>query len=171
MSEYLQRLEKRRMRADELEPLLRLYRRVLHKVLRISKTFGIEGKKFLKPEDDYDALHDFDHAYDGTTTPVEAMHLELQRLFRDHPDLTAKLDALPGCVFSAKEHPFEDTRAVDCTGSTSARAVTSLKVWAGRSVPSHDGVGSRLRPDYIYRWLLDPQKIVPGTAMPNKGLW
>ena len=42
----------------------------------------------------------------------------------------------------------------------------------GRKIgPSHDGVGSRLRPDYMYRWVLDPKKIVPGTPMPNKGLW
>lgn len=37
--------------------------------------------------------------------------------------------------------------------------------------PAHDGVGSRLQPEYMYRWVLDPQKIVPGTPMPNKGLW
>jgi len=37
--------------------------------------------------------------------------------------------------------------------------------------PSLDGVGARLRPDFIYRWLLDPQKIVPDTPMPNKNLW
>jgi mono/diheme cytochrome c family protein len=37
--------------------------------------------------------------------------------------------------------------------------------------PSLDGVGTRLRPDFMYRWLLDPQTIVPGTPMPNKDLW
>src|SRR5207244_706863 len=36
---------------DELNALLTLYARVTHKTLRISKTFGIEGKKLLTPED------------------------------------------------------------------------------------------------------------------------
>jgi len=97
---------------DELEELLRLYTRVSHKTLRISKTFGIEGKKLLTPEDDYDALRDFEHAYEGTTTPIEEMHLELQKLFQDAPDLEAALDALPGRVFSGKRHPSEAARAV-----------------------------------------------------------
>ena len=44
---------------EELEKLLSLYRTVSQKTLRISRTFGIEGKKLLTPEDDYDALKDF----------------------------------------------------------------------------------------------------------------
>ena len=43
---------------DELNDLLYLYERVAHKTLRISKVFGIEGKKLLRPEDDYDALRE-----------------------------------------------------------------------------------------------------------------
>ena len=39
-----------------------------HKTLRISKTFGIEGKKLLTPDDDYEALRDFTEAYEGTLT-------------------------------------------------------------------------------------------------------
>ncbi len=42
---------------EELEKLLALYRTVSKKTLRISKTFGIEGKKLLTPEDDYEALN------------------------------------------------------------------------------------------------------------------
>ena len=30
--------------------------------------------------------------YDGSTTPVEKMHLEYQRLLSDFPDLKARLD-------------------------------------------------------------------------------
>lgn len=33
--------------------------------------------------------------------------------------------------------------------------------------PALDGVGGRLERDYILRWLSDPQKIKPGTAMPK----
>nr|MBC8275204.1 DEAD/DEAH box helicase [Chloroflexota bacterium] len=97
---------------DELNDLIRLYSLVSHKTLRISKTFGIEGKKLLKPEDDYDALRNFNEAYEGTTTLIEEMRLEYQRLLKDHPDLVARLDALPGRVFTGKEHPSKDSKAV-----------------------------------------------------------
>ncbi len=96
---------------EELDSLLALYGKVSHKTLRISKTFGIEGKKLLKPDDDYEALKDFNHVYEGTTTADEAMHLEYQRLLQEHPDLKARLDALPGSVFSGKEHPAKGKRA------------------------------------------------------------
>lgn len=85
---------------DELEILLRLYSRVSHKVLRISRTFGIEGKKLLTPDDDFDALKDFTHAYEGTTSPLEEMNLEYQKLLQDDPGLAERLGALPGRVFS-----------------------------------------------------------------------
>ena len=97
---------------DELDELLRLYTRVSHKVLRISRTFGIEGKKLLKPEDDYDALKDFTHAYEGSTSPLEEMNLEYQKLLQEHPGLAKVLDALPGRLFSGTEHPKQGTRAV-----------------------------------------------------------
>jgi superfamily II DNA or RNA helicase len=97
---------------DELDELLKLYRRVTHKTLRISRTFGIEGKKLLRPEDDYAALKDFTHAYEGTTTPTEEMHLEYQKLLQDFPDLPERVAALPGRVFSGKQHPSPNAKAV-----------------------------------------------------------
>ncbi|MGB7591760.1 MAG: helicase-related protein [Terriglobia bacterium] len=97
---------------DEVDELLKLYSRVSHKVLRISKTFGIEGKKLLKPEDDYEALKDFTHAYEGTTSPIEQMRLEYQKLLKDHPDLLDRIAALPGRVFSGKAHPSTGAKAV-----------------------------------------------------------
>jgi hypothetical protein len=87
---------------DELDELLKLYSRVAHKTLRISKVFGIEGKKLLKPDDDYAALKDFQHSYEGSTTPAEKMQLELERLLNENPALEAHLGALPGRVFSGK---------------------------------------------------------------------
>ncbi len=97
---------------DELDELLKLYSRVSHKTLRISRTFGIEGKKLLRPEDDYEALRDFTHAYEGTATPAKEMHLEFQKLLQDYPDLLKRLAALPGRVFSGKRHPSPDAKAV-----------------------------------------------------------
>ena len=97
---------------EELDGLLRLYWLVSHKTLRISKTLGIEGRKLLTPEDDYEALRDFIHKYDGDTTSDEKMHLEFQQLLKDHPDLEERLNALPLRVFSGKEHPSKGARGV-----------------------------------------------------------
>ena len=97
---------------DELETLLKLYRKVSHKTLQISKTLGIEGRKLLKPEDDYQALRDFNHAYEGETTSDEEMRLELQDLLNEVEDLASRVDDLPGRVFSGKRHPSDGTRAV-----------------------------------------------------------
>ena len=97
---------------DELDELLKLYGRVSHKVLRISKTFGIEGKKLLKPEDEYEALKDFTRSYEGATTPLEEMRLEYQGLINKYPDLIERIDALPNRVFSGKQHPSAGARAV-----------------------------------------------------------
>ena len=64
---------------DDLDELLHLYRLVSRKTLRISKTFGIEGRKLLTEKDDYEALKNFNETYEGTTTLLEEMHLEYQR--------------------------------------------------------------------------------------------
>ncbi len=97
---------------DELDGLLRLYGRVSHKMLRISKTFGIEGQKLLRPDDDFEALKNFNHRYEGEATQAEKIQLEYQQLLRDHPDLAERLNALPGRIFSGKRHPTEGARAV-----------------------------------------------------------
>ncbi len=89
---------------DELDELLKLYSRVAHKTMRISKVFGIEGKKLLRPDDDFDALRDFLSNYEGSTTPAEKMQLTLERLLQEQPGLEGRLDALPGRVFSGKAH-------------------------------------------------------------------
>ena len=97
---------------EEIEILLRLYSKVSHKTLRISKVFGIEGKKLLTPRDDFDALKDFLHQYEGTPTAVEEMRLEFQKLLQDNPELEERLNVLPGRVFSGKQHPSPDAKAV-----------------------------------------------------------
>jgi hypothetical protein len=97
---------------DELNILLGLYNRVTHKTLRISKTFGIEGQKLLRPEDEFEALKNFNHRYEGVPTPAERMDLEYQKLLKDHPDLAASLPDMPGRVFSGKKHPSFGARAV-----------------------------------------------------------
>ena len=97
---------------EELNELLTLYKRVTQKTLQISKTFGIEGRKLLKPDDDYEALREFNEGYEGQTTVEEGMRLELQRLLDADPGLADRIAALPGRVFSGKEHPTPGTKAV-----------------------------------------------------------
>ena len=97
---------------DELDDLLRLYSKVSRKTLKISKTFGIEGRKLLRPDDDFDALREFNEAYNGTTTQVEGMRLEYDQLLLDYPDLAERLKALPGRIFSAKKHPHTGSQAI-----------------------------------------------------------
>lgn len=95
---------------DELNAILTLYKKVTQKTLLISKVLGIEGKKLLTPEDDYEALKEFNHAYEGTKTAVERMHLEYQALLQDDPTLEARLRRLPGAVFSGRERVPKATR-------------------------------------------------------------
>jgi hypothetical protein len=95
---------------DELNLILSLYTRVAQKTLLISKTMGIEGKKLLTPEDDYEALREFNHAYEGTTSSTEALHLEYQKLLDDTPGLAEALEQLPGGIFSGRERPKEGLR-------------------------------------------------------------
>ncbi|MDP1612932.1 MAG: helicase-related protein [Sulfuritalea sp.] len=97
---------------DDLDELLKLYKKISNKTLMISKTLGIEGKKLLTPDDDFEALKDFAHAYEGEPTALENMHLEYQRLLAVYPDLPQRMAALPGRVFSGKAHPQDSTLAV-----------------------------------------------------------
>ncbi len=97
---------------DELNAILTLYTKVTQKTLLISKTLGIEGKKLLTPEDDYDALREFNHAYEGTRTAVEQMHLEYQALIQADPELEVRLRRLPGATFSGRKRPSKGVRGV-----------------------------------------------------------
>jgi len=96
----------------ELNDVLTLYERVTHKTLRISKTFGIEGKQILTPEDDYDALRDFNSAYEGTPSQVEEMYLAYKQMLLDNPGLEEKLNNMPLKIFSGKDHPIAGARAL-----------------------------------------------------------
>ncbi len=97
---------------EELNEILSLYTKVTQKTLLISKTLGIEGKKLLTPEDDYAALKEFHHVYEGTRTVVEDMHLEYQALLQADPDLEARLARFPGAIFSGRERPARGVRGV-----------------------------------------------------------
>lgn len=87
---------------SELEKLLSLYATVSRKTLRISKTFGIEGKKLLTPDDDYEALKDFNSQYEGETSTEEEMSLAYQELMKKHPGYEDALCELPKKMYSGK---------------------------------------------------------------------
>jgi len=97
---------------DELNAILSLYKTVTRKTLLISSTLGIEGKKLLRPEDDYQALKDFNSAYEGTRTAIEDLQLEYQQLLNDNPGLEKRLRGLPGAIFSGRERPAKGTHGV-----------------------------------------------------------
>lgn len=97
---------------DELNEILSLFTRVTQKTLLISETLGIEGKKLLSPEDDFEALKEFNQAYEGTRTAVEEMHLEYQALLQADPELEARLDRLPGSLFSGRKRLTKGARGV-----------------------------------------------------------
>jgi hypothetical protein len=97
---------------DELNAILTLYSRVTQKTLMISKTLGIEGKKLFTPKDDYEALKEFNHAYEGTKTAIETMHLEYQCLLQENPELAGILNGLPGAIFSGRNRLAKGARGV-----------------------------------------------------------
>ena len=97
---------------DDLNALLSLYKLVTQKTLMISKTLGIEGKKLLTPQDDYEALKEFSHAYEGKKSVLEEMHLEYQTLLSENPELGDYLSGLPGAIFSGRKCPAKGTRGV-----------------------------------------------------------
>lgn len=112
---------------DELDELLKLFRIVTKKTLRISKTFGIEGRKLLKPDDDYEDLRDFYDQYDGKLSADESMHLEFQQLLRTYPDLENRLKNMPLKLFSGKEHLKKDSKAVFFCYALPARQKTEIE--------------------------------------------
>jgi Helicase conserved C-terminal domain len=97
---------------EELETLLRLYNRVNRKTLIISKTFGIEGRKLLHPEDDFDPVKEINEQFEGQQTASEKLALQYEKLAKDHPELIAKLPNFPLKTFSGKASPSPDTQAV-----------------------------------------------------------
>lgn len=96
----------------ELDTLLRLYSRVAQKTLRISKTLGIEGKKLLADDDDFEDLRNFAEEYEGKPTAEEKMRLLWQELVNQHEGLEERVHALPDGIFSGKAALSDTTRGV-----------------------------------------------------------
>ena len=123
----------------ELEKLLNLYKIVAGKTLRISLVFGIEGKQLLTPEDDYEALKNFNSEYEGNPTQYEKMALAWQKLLEDNPDYEMKVAQLPRKMNSGK-------------------AASTAKGWFFcYELPNKRADGTWTDGDGLYRWyLMDP---------------
>ena len=74
------------MPPNELNILLSLYSTVTRKTLLISETMGIEGRKLLTPEDEYEALREFNAGYEGERSLLESLQLNLQDLLKNIPN-------------------------------------------------------------------------------------
>jgi len=96
----------------ELNRLLSLYNTVTRKTLLISETMGIEGRKLLTPEDEYEALREFNAGYEGERSLLENLQLELQELLKNIPDLKERLDSFPSSIFSGRAVPKKGTKGV-----------------------------------------------------------
>jgi hypothetical protein len=97
---------------DELESLLKLFKRVTSKTLVISRVLGIEGRQLLAPTDEFDPIRELNEQYDGTLSETEELRLEYNKLLIDHPELAERLDDLPLKLFSGKQSPKPDTKAI-----------------------------------------------------------
>ncbi|MCI0485165.1 MAG: SNF2-related protein [Blastocatellia bacterium] len=98
---------------DELEELLRLFKRVTGKLLRISKTLGIESP-VLTPDEGFAALRLFNEQYLGRKSIEELMHEELNAVRDDHPALYDELPRFPKRVFSGKRAAEDATCGLFC---------------------------------------------------------
>jgi len=97
---------------NELNRLLSLYTTVTRKTLLISETMGIEGRKLLTPEDEYETLREFNAGYEGERSLLEDLQLELQDMLNEIPDLKERLDRFPSGIFSGRAVPKKGTKGV-----------------------------------------------------------
>ena len=100
---------------EELDDLLRLHQRVTGKLLRISKTLGIEAPVLgTEAEEEFESLRLFNEIYLGRKSIEEQLHEELEALQREHPALFQELSRFPRRVFSGKEPGKSGTRGLFC---------------------------------------------------------
>ena len=97
---------------DELDTLLHLYNRVNNKALVISRTFGIEGRKLLHPDDNFDPIREINERFEGKPSAPEKLALEYEELVRQHPQLARQLPGYPLKTFSGKASPKPNAQAV-----------------------------------------------------------
>jgi hypothetical protein len=130
--------------ADALTPYLKLYERVAGKVLRISKTFGIEGRQLLTGEDNYDDLRDL-VSLDGDKSVEESLQLEWEALKAGHTDLAERVADMPNRIFSGRQAP-EGT----ATGVFFCLALPGLKPGAAEDAGPEGWDVASGKPAWVY---------------------
>lgn len=86
---------------SELEELLHLKSKLDGKILRISRTLGIESP-IMTPDDEAGSLKLFNERYEGTESVEELLSLEKQRIEVQMQGEWAKLGSFPRRLFSGK---------------------------------------------------------------------
>ena len=66
----------------------------------------------MTPEDEYEALREFNAGYEGERSLLENLQLELQELLKNIPDLKERLDSFPSSLFSGRAVPKKGTTGV-----------------------------------------------------------
>ena len=99
---------------EELNELLSLFSRVTQKTVVISRSFGIEGKKLLSPDDDFDPVKEMNERFDGVMSEVEKLRLEYDQLRDEHPELIQAAATLPSKAFSGRESVDGQARVFFC---------------------------------------------------------
>jgi superfamily II DNA/RNA helicase len=97
----------------ELNDVLGLYRRITGKLLRISKTLGIEAP-LLTPDDEFEAVRLFNERYEGRQSTEEKLQRELDQLRTEHPELYAELPTFPRRAFSGRQAGDRGTKGLFC---------------------------------------------------------
>ena len=105
---------------DELDQLLRLFQRVTNKTVVISRTLGIEGRKLLTPDDQFDPIKELNEQFDGTLSDVEQLRLEYNALLAEQPELAAQLAHMPLKLFSGKAWPGHNGSGHNGTATSGA---------------------------------------------------
>ncbi len=97
---------------DELDELLRLYNTVTTRRCASPRPLASKARSCSRRKTTTRRSRNFTDAYEGSLSPTERMHLELQTMLNEHPDLEARLNGLPNRVFSGKENLKPGTQAV-----------------------------------------------------------
>jgi cytochrome c2 len=88
--------------------------------------------------------------------------------------LATQTDSVGFPVRPIEAPPITETEAEEGRGLVAQYACTGCHTIGGsgnRVGPALDDIGSRLRPAYLYAFLMDPKGIIPGTPMKDFGLW
>jgi superfamily II DNA or RNA helicase/HKD family nuclease len=96
---------------NEIDDLLHLFENVSGKVLRISRTLGIEAP-LLTPDDEVEALRLFNESYDQKPTIEETLRLKVRDLEKNFPELFKELKTYPRRIFSGKRSELLNPRGI-----------------------------------------------------------